>query len=48
MSGYLVVFGIESVMLLVATLMLTRIDVRAFHKKVDEPSFSERVALASD
>lgn len=48
MSGYLVVFGIEAGMLLVATLMLTRIDIRAFHKKIDEPSFSERVALASD
>jgi BCD family chlorophyll transporter-like MFS transporter len=48
MSGYLVVFGIEAGMLLVAALMLTRIDVRAFHKKIGEPSFSERVALASD
>lgn len=48
MSGYLVVFGIEAGMLLVATLMLTRIDVRAFRKKINEPSFAERVALASD
>ena len=48
MSGYLVVFGIESGMLFVAALMLSRIDVRAFHKKIDEPSFAEKVALASD
>jgi BCD family chlorophyll transporter-like MFS transporter len=48
MSGYLVVFMIEAGMLLVATLMLTRIDVRAFHKKIDEPSFTEKIALASD
>lgn len=47
MSGYLVVFGIESVMLLVATLLLSRIDVRAFHKKLDEPSFAEKAALST-
>ena len=48
MSGYLVVFGIEAGMLLAAALMLSRIDIRAFRKKIDEPSFAERVALASD
>ena len=48
MSGYLVVFGIEAGMLLAAALMLSRIDVRAFRKKIDEPSFAEKVALASD
>jgi len=48
MSGYLVVFGIEAGMLLAAALMLSRIDIRAFRKKIDEPSFAEKVALASD
>ena len=48
MSGYLVVFGIEAGMLLLAALLLTRIDIRAFRKKIDEPSFTEKIALASD
>ena len=46
--GYLVVFGIEAGMLLAAAFLLSRIDVRAFHKKIDEPSFAEKIALASD
>lgn len=46
--GYLVVFGIEAFMLLIAAVMLYRIDVNAFQKRVKEPSFAERVALASD
>jgi MFS transporter, BCD family, chlorophyll transporter len=48
MSGYLVVFAIEAVMLLVATIMLTRINIKEFQKNVEEPSFVEKVALASD
>ena len=48
MSGYLVVFGVEAGMLLVAALMLARIDVRAFHKKINKPSFAEKIAIASD
>jgi BCD family chlorophyll transporter-like MFS transporter len=48
LSGYLVVFAIEAGMLLVAALMLSRIDVRAFHKQIDEPSFAEKIALAAD
>jgi BCD family chlorophyll transporter-like MFS transporter len=45
-SGYLVVFGIEAVMLAVAIVMLFIIDVDAFHKQVETPSVVERVALA--
>ena len=45
-SGYLVVFGLESAMLALAIVMLIRIDVSSFHKQVDAPSVVERVALA--
>ena len=48
LSGYLVVFSIEALMLLIAAIMLTRIDVEKFQKGVEEPSFVEKVALASD
>jgi BCD family chlorophyll transporter-like MFS transporter len=48
MTGYIVVFGIEALMLLIAAIMLTRIDVQAFKNKVEEPSFVDKVALASD
>ena len=48
LSGYLVVFSIEALMLLVAALMLNRIDVNAFQKQAHEPSFVEKVALAAE
>jgi len=48
LSGYLVVFGIEALMLLVAALMLYRIDVSAFQKRAHEPAFTEKVALAAE
>ncbi len=48
LSGYLIVFGIEALMLLVAAIMLTRIDVNQFRKDVHEPSFVEKMAIASD
>jgi MFS transporter, BCD family, chlorophyll transporter len=48
LSGYLVVFAIEAVMLAAAALMLTRIDVSAFKRKAAEPSFVEKVALAAE
>jgi len=44
-SGYLVVFGIESAMLVVAVVMLIIIDADAFHKQVEAPSAVERAAL---
>ena len=46
LSGYLVVFSIEALMLLIATIMLYRINVNAFRKQVEEPSFVEKVAIA--
>ncbi len=48
LSGYLVVFIIEALMLLVAAVMLTRIDVQKFQKGIEEPSFVEKVALAAE
>ena len=48
LSGYLVVFSIEALMLLGAAIMLTYIDVDKFQKSIEEPSFVEKVALASD
>jgi BCD family chlorophyll transporter-like MFS transporter len=48
LSGYLVVFSIEAFMLLIAAIMLYRIDVGAFQKKAHEPAFTEKVALAAE
>jgi BCD family chlorophyll transporter-like MFS transporter len=48
LSGYLVVFSIEALMLLIATIMLYRINVNAFRKQVEEPSFAEKVAIAAE
>ena len=48
LTGYLVVFAIEAIMLLVAAIILNRIDVNAFQKRVHEPSYLEKVALTAD
>ncbi|MBM3126743.1 MAG: BCD family MFS transporter [Chloroflexi bacterium] len=48
LSGYLVVFGIEALMLLAAALMLPRIDVNAFSRRANEPSFAETAAIAAE
>jgi len=48
LSGYLVVFSIEALMLLIATFMLYRIDVNAFAKKAHEPTFVDKVALVAE
>jgi MFS transporter, BCD family, chlorophyll transporter len=48
LTGYLVVFSIEAVLLLIAAIMLYRIDVNAFQKRVHEPSYLEKVALSAD
>ncbi len=48
LSGYLVVFSIEALMLFAAAIMLYRIDVNAFQKQVHEPSYVEKVALAAE
>ncbi|MBK9925511.1 MAG: BCD family MFS transporter [Anaerolineales bacterium] len=48
LNGYLVVFGIEALMMLIASIMLYRIDVPAFQKKAHEPSFTDKVALIGD
>ena len=48
LSGYLVVFSIEALMLVIAAIMLYRIDVQAFQKQIHEPSYAEKVALAAE
>jgi BCD family chlorophyll transporter-like MFS transporter len=48
LSGYLVVFTLEALMLLAAAVMLTRLDIQKFKKGVEEPSFAEKVALAAE
>ena len=48
LSGYLVVFSIEAFMLFIATILLYRINVNAFRKQVEEPSFAEKVAIAAE
>lgn len=48
LNGYLIVFGLEALMLFIAAIMLYRIDVQAFQRKVNEPSFTEKVAVAAE
>lgn len=48
LSGYLVVFSLEALMLFVAAIMLYRIDVPAFKRQVEEPSFVEKVAVVAE
>ncbi|MBC6940510.1 MAG: MFS transporter [Anaerolineae bacterium] len=48
LTGYLIVFGIEALMLLGATLLFSRINVPAFHEHAAEPTLEEKFALASD
>jgi MFS transporter, BCD family, chlorophyll transporter len=47
-TGYIVVFSIEALMLMVSLFMLNRIDVSAFRKDADQLSVVERVALANE
>ena len=48
LSGYLGVFGIEALMLLTAAILLTRIDVAKFKKQVEEPSFTDKIAMTAE
>jgi BCD family chlorophyll transporter-like MFS transporter len=48
-TGYVIVFGIEAIMLLASLFMLRKIDIGAFRKQVaEEPSLIERVALSGE
>ena len=47
-SGYVVVFGIEAVLLLVSIVLLRQIDVSAFRRQAMLPSLVEQVAIASE
>ncbi len=47
--GYIVVFGIEALMLLISLFMLGRINVNAFRKQAqEEPTLAERMAMAGE
>jgi BCD family chlorophyll transporter-like MFS transporter len=48
LSGYLIVFGLEALMLFIAAIMLYRIDVNAFQKKAHDPSFTDKVAFTAE
>ncbi len=48
LSGYLVVFGMEALMLLGAVLLLARIDVSAFKRHAQTPSFVDQVAIVAE
>ena len=48
LHGYLVVFGLEALMMFIAAIMLYRIDVGAFQKKAHEPTFEDKVAMVAD
>lgn len=48
LSGYLIVFGLEALMLFIAAFMLYRIDVAAFQRKAHEPSLEDKIALAAE
>ena len=45
LSGYMVVFGIEAALLLIAILMLSRIDVASFRTQAEATSVFERAAM---
>ncbi len=45
-AGYLVVFGLEAVLLMISLIVLRRIDVGRFQAQGPEPSVIERVAIA--
>ena len=47
LSGYLLVFGIEALMMFIAAIMLYRIDVGAFQKKAHDPAFTDKVAVSA-
>jgi MFS transporter, BCD family, chlorophyll transporter len=47
-TGYIVVFSIEALMILVSLIMLSRIDVSAFRKDASRMSLVERSALANE
>jgi BCD family chlorophyll transporter-like MFS transporter len=46
LAGYRVVFGIEAGLLIMAMLMLRRIDVASFHKQAETPPVFERAAMS--
>jgi len=48
LSGYLVVFSIEALMLFAAAVMLHRINPATFQKQAHEPDFAEKIGIAAE
>ncbi|MEW6084690.1 MAG: BCD family MFS transporter [Chloroflexota bacterium] len=48
LSGYLVVFSLEALMLLAAAVMLSRIDVQAFKTQAHDQTFVDKVAVVAE
>ncbi len=48
LSGYLVVFGLEALMLFAAAVMLSRIDVQAFKTQAHDQTFVDKVAVVAE
>ena len=48
LAGYVIVFGLEGLFVLVSLFMLGRIDVKAFRKQAEQPGLVERAALITD
>lgn len=47
LNGYLVVFGLEALMLFAAAVMLSRIDVQAFKHQAQDSTFVDKVAVVA-
>ncbi|MFO7622869.1 MAG: PucC family protein, partial [Anaerolineales bacterium] len=47
-TGYVVVFSILALLLLISLLMLNRINVSAFQKRAEQMGIVERAALANE
>ena len=48
LHGYLIVFGLEALMLFTAAVLLYRIDVGVFQKKAHDPEFTDKIALVAE
>ena len=48
LSGYLLVFGLEALMMFLSAIMLFRLDIGAFQQKAHDPAFVEKVAMAAE
>ena len=47
-AGYVIVFGLEGLFVLISLFMLGRIDVKAFRERAEQPALIERAAMITD